>query len=656
MKFRIVTKLLAPSLGMILLGAGGVGLLATWKSFSVFHAQTGVDLNRESRQTVSNMDAWLSGRMADAQAWGSLPVIKAATHDPSLYPAASQELSALVKPYPYYFAINLISLDGNVVLSSTPKGVGINLSERPYFQKAKAGEANVSDVFVSKATGTPIFNVAVPVRNAEGSATEGVLFMPVRMEAFAGLFLKDRHSEDGSYAFMTDEKGRILAHPDTTLILKKSLSDLPIGKFLGTSDSEFNFNLEGHPYTVAKARLQTGWTLWIVKDKTQQEAFVSQLGWAILIFVLIAAAVACVVNVLALRPIVSTLTAASAFAVKVGNGDTRGRLSCKREDEVGDLVRALDRMADLLSERAELAHRIARRDLTMDVEVHSPNDSLGQAFRQMVAQLREVIAAVRDGVESTASAANELEGVSRAMANASEETSSQAREVDRLGEGVSHEILSISSGSEEMELSIGEISKNATQAAATGNEAVHLATRAQETVDTLAEASQAIGKVVDVIQEIAGQTKLLALNATIEAARAGEAGKGFSIVAQEVKQLSLASENATSDIRKKINTIQTDMSQAGAHITAVTAIIRRIDEFSQSIAGAVEEQTATTREISRSIANVSGGVADISRAVGGVSEAASANASSAGDTRVASERLTQLASRLAGLVKEFQLP
>ncbi|MFG1928671.1 methyl-accepting chemotaxis protein [Cryptosporangium sp. NPDC048952] len=120
-----------------------------------------------------------------------------------------------------------------------------------------------------------------------------------------------------------------------------------------------------------------------------------------------------------------------------------------------------------------------------------------------------------------------------------------------------------------------------------------------------------MGNVVKVITSIAEQTNLLALNATIEAARAGEAGKGFAVVANEVKDLAQETAKATEDFSRRVEAIQADTDSAVAAIEQISGIIAQINDYQMTIASAVEEQTATTQEMSRSIAEASVGSTSI---------------------------------------------
>ncbi|MFI2755170.1 methyl-accepting chemotaxis protein [Cellulomonas sp. P22] len=216
--------------------------------------------------------------------------------------------------------------------------------------------------------------------------------------------------------------------------------------------------------------------------------------------------------------------------------------------------------------------------------------------------------------EQVTRAAGEVDAAARRLVGASDDIGLVAQGTARLtaevavaASEVSEGIDTVASGTHEMGASIGEIARNAQVVAQIASEAVELTERTDRTVAELGDSSAQIGSVVKVISAIAEQTNLLALNATIEAARAGEAGKGFAVVAGEVKELAQETARATGDISARVDAIQAAVTRAAGEIGQISTIIGRIDEYQGTLAGAVEEQTATTAEMAKAVADVAAG-------------------------------------------------
>ena len=191
------------------------------------------------------------------------------------------------------------------------------------------------------------------------------------------------------------------------------------------------------------------------------------------------------------------------------------------------------------------------------------------------------------------------------------------------------------------------------QSATVAAGAVEEANRADGMIQSLVQAAQKIGEVVELITSIADQTNLLALNATIEAARAGDAGKGFAVVAAEVKNLANQTAKATEEIGSQIGGIQTATKDSVAAIKSIGKVIGEINQISSAIAAAVEEQGAATKEIARNVEQASAGTKDVSSNIAGVTQAASETGQASGQIHQAAQELSQQSSALKDVVEKF---
>lgn len=240
----------------------------------------------------------------------------------------------------------------------------------------------------------------------------------------------------------------------------------------------------------------------------------------------------------------------------------------------------------------------------------------------LVTDKNELVSSLNRSSEKLSQNSEALMEIANSLSASAEETSAQANTASAASEEVNAGVQTVASNMEEMVAAIKEITKTTNESSHLSNEAMNMANSTDEIIGKLGESSIDIGNVIKVISSIAQQTNLLALNATIEAARAGEAGKGFAVVANEVKELAKQTATATQDITKRIENIQSDSSQAVEAIGQIKEAIEKINGYAGNIAASVEEQAATTNEVTRIVTESAEGVKQINENIAQVSEAA----------------------------------
>jgi methyl-accepting chemotaxis protein len=320
----------------------------------------------------------------------------------------------------------------------------------------------------------------------------------------------------------------------------------------------------------------------------------------------------------------------------------------EHRNEIGHISRSLAVFKDRLIDAARLRNEREEATARAVEERKSAMDRIAAKFEKNVGGI----------VAGAASAASEMQRSAQSLSAIAKETTRQSTTVAAAAQQTTANVQTVAAAAEELSASGQEISRQIAHSASLAQSAVTQADRTNTMVEGLLEATQKIGEVMGLIQNIAAQTNLLALNATIEAARAGEAGKGFAVVASEVKALSTQTAKATEEIADQIQAIRDATGATAEAIRGIGATIGQIDEIASTIAAAVEEQGGSTKEIAYSVHQAAAGtqgvmqnIAEVTQASGQVGTAAELVLGSARELAMQSERLKQEVESFLGTVR-----
>lgn len=249
--------------------------------------------------------------------------------------------------------------------------------------------------------------------------------------------------------------------------------------------------------------------------------------------------------------------------------------------------------------QSDLIHHIEDKQRKI---IEQQNAQQHQTQRELLNRLAQDLRThVQHVISELMSSGQQLSGVAREMAEATMESTDEvtkAADASEYSTSLSH---SVAAAAEEMASSAQEISRQVSSTSRVVNDAVHAANNVSVISEELQQSVDGIRNVTGFIQTIAEQINLLALNATIESARAGEAGKGFAVVASEVKNLAMQTSKATEDIAGQIQRIGEVSEEVLKFLNGITKTIGQINEYSGSVASAIEEQSAATAEIANNM-------------------------------------------------------
>ncbi len=649
------SKFIIPILSTVFILITTTVLVISLTASNALHHSVTNEMKSKVSTLAETIENCFTYREQDLSGWANLNFTKEFMTDQNnseLITSTNEQLKVLAESYPIYHNVNIIDISGDVIASSVEgkakrdkiiaESDPLNLSKRPYFQGALRGNVTFSEVIISKSSGLPVLCIAAPIYT--DNSVSGVIYAVIDMALFSETYISKIKMGERGYAYATNNRGQIIAHPNKDLILGISFSD----KFEWASNILKNRNgiehykWEGSKKTVAYRETPiTGWIVAISVEDAEVYASVRKIKIIGVIVLILAVIIMYVIIFFLIKHTLKGITVITAATKLLAEGDTTTPIKFSSDDEIGQMADAFRTMKSNISDKSKLAEHVAHGDLTQSVPVASEKDVLGNALVQMIENTTSVLTAIQE-------VSNRVDTASSHVSDLSSDLSDGAMKSAAAIEEISSSMGVIGEQSQQNVVTADEVSTLMSKTRSIADNATDEMDTLKSSMTKINTSSLEIEKIIKVIDDIAFQTNLLALNAAVEAARAGAHGKGFAVVADEVRNLAGRSAKAAAETGVLIEEAIKNAKEGSEITDNTTEVFKSVVESVESVSSLIE--TINVGSVTQST-----GISEIVAGIEQVEGVIQHNSASSEETAAASAELSSLAEHLKMELARFKM-
>lgn len=532
---------------------------------------------------------------------------------------------------------------------------GTDFGDREYVKQALAGNANISDINLSKLTNKYGFSVAAPVKNHESGEILGVVYYRMDID-FMEEITQSINISDNSYAYIVDGTGAVIVHEDSSLITTANILEQTgelgvIGeKAISGEQGDGTYTYNGEKIICGYAPIANtnGWSIIIAAPISDFSSSIYNTVIDIIVVVIVLVIISAILAGILAGTITKKIVVVKDTLEKLAEGDFSSEI---KEDsgksELSVLINSTyslkKTLTGIIGDSNKILGAMASYNLTSKDMKNYPGEfnTIAESVNHINAILKSLIAEVKESANCVGVGAKELADAAESLSQGTVAQANSIMTVAHDVEDIAMRIANSSENGDKVNAKLGQLDGEIN----TGNEEMTVLLTVVKEVESM---SNDIQKIVGTIDSIAFQTNILALNAAVEAASAGEHGKGFAVVADEIGNLanrcSESSKQTEELVSKCIEKIKKAKTCADSTFDCLSGIVKNSNEISEAFDKINKD---TTEQATRS--------ANVQREVNTISDIIQNNTAAAEETAAASETLSEQAMNLNELILQFRL-